>query len=148
MSKQNWTVSRWMSKDIKTLKPHDKLVDAFELMREFNIRHVLILDHGRLCGIVSERDVRQGIPAGSSAAKVSPSDYSDMLMKTRIEAVMTRSPKTIAPEANIAEAAEILARDKISALPVVSDGKLKGIITSEDLLWAYLEYTHGREFQE
>ncbi|MCZ7648001.1 MAG: CBS domain-containing protein [Planctomycetota bacterium] len=52
---------------------------------------------------------------------------------------MGRKPIVVAPEATIREAGELLVREKIGALPVLDDGRLIGIVSAEDLLWAFIE---------
>ena len=44
----DWVVSHWMSKSVFTVKPKDPIVDAFELMRVHRIRHVPVVEKGRL----------------------------------------------------------------------------------------------------
>jgi arabinose-5-phosphate isomerase len=56
-----------------------------------------------------------------------------MLVDTPVEEVMTRSPRTIAPDALVAEALELISR-KISALLVVENGNVVGIVHFHDLL--------------
>jgi arabinose-5-phosphate isomerase len=56
-----------------------------------------------------------------------------MLVDTPVEDVMTRAPRTIAPDALVAEALEIISR-KISALLVVEGGRVVGIVHFHDLL--------------
>lgn len=133
-----WQVARWMSTKVQTLEPDDKLVDAFELMRLHRIRHVPVLENERLVGIVSDRDVRHALPLRDlESDKV----YGRELLTTTIGRVMTRNPITTEPDAPIREAAMIIGREKIGALPVVQGDRLVGIVSAEDLLWAFVENT-------
>ena len=59
------------------------------------------------------------------------------VLPKRVRHIMRRGVITIAPEANVAEAAGLMARRKIGALPVVKKHKLVGIVTSTDLLRAF-----------
>lgn len=133
-----WQVKRWMSTKVQTLEPDDKLVDAFDLMRIHRIRHVPVLEGERLVGIVSDRDVRHALPLRDLE---SDKIYGRELMTTPIGRVMTRNPITTDPDAPIREAAMIMGREKIGALPVVLGDRLLGIISAEDLLWAFVENT-------
>jgi len=141
MEKNNWIVSRWMSEHVFTVKPKDPLVDAFELMRIHRIRHVPVVDKGHLVGIVSDRDLRQAMPSRAHLAEGSVA-YGKALMEKPIENVMTRKPISVSPEASLDEATEIICREKIGALPVEDNGKLMGIISAEDLLWAFHTNAH------
>lgn len=144
---KEWLVSRWMSSKVRALKPDDLLVDAFEIMREYRIRHVPVLDKGKLVGIVSDRDVRQAMPSRDERYKGS-AEFGKALMETPLSKCMSKKPQVVSSDASIQEASEIICREKIGALPVVDDGKLAGIITAEDLLWAYLDNTRDMEFEE
>lgn len=137
-------VSRWMSKHVYTVKPEDAIIDAVELMRIHRIRHIPVLERGRLVGIISDRDVRHALPA-RRGSKGTSDDSGTALFETRISELMTRHPITVEPQATIREAAEIVCREKIGALPVVSDGLLVGIVSAEDLLWAFVERTTDEE---
>ena len=55
---------------------------------------------------------------------------------------MTRKPLTVSPDTTLDEAAEIICREKIGALPVEEDGHLMGIVSAEDLLWAFHSNAH------
>jgi acetoin utilization protein AcuB len=131
-------VDRWMTPDPLTLEPSAKVSDALELMESERIRHVPIVDRGRLVGIVSDRDVKRALPATEPGmpAKVS---------RRLLEKIMTRRVFRLEPDATIREAAELMCQEKISALPICEGERLVGIITSEDLLWAYVEIERGEE---
>ncbi|RME74178.1 MAG: CBS domain-containing protein [Planctomycetota bacterium] len=146
MQPADWLVSRWMSRDVVTVQPEDRLIDVFEHMRERRIRHVPVLADGQLVGIVSDRDVRHALPmrTGESGG-VEREVFGEALFETPVDKVMTRHPITVGPETTIREAAEIVCREKIGALPVVSGGELVGIVSAEDLLWAFVENTADEE---
>ena len=130
-------VRRWMSKNPETVSPTTDLIDAYERMRQHRIRHLPVVSDGLLVGIISDRDLRHALPVPSRKGEAIP--YGKNLFDTPVERLMTATPLTTDPDATIAEAAQILCRNKVSALPVVEHGKLVGIVTSEDLLWAFTE---------
>jgi acetoin utilization protein AcuB len=138
-----WMVIHWMSKNVRTIAPADPLMDAYELMRIHRFRHLPVVKDGTLVGIVSDRDVRHAIPLRSREAL--DTIYDGKLLDTPVENVMTPNPITLDPAGSIRQAAEIMCREKIGALPIVSDGKLIGIVSAEDLLWAFVENTADLE---
>ncbi len=75
---------------------------------------------GALAGIITDGDLRRHLK-------------SNLIMDTPVEEVMTRFPRTIAPDALVAEALELISR-KISALLVVEAGEVVGIVHFHDLL--------------
>jgi CBS domain-containing protein/Flp pilus assembly pilin Flp len=106
---------------IQTKKPvcvplTTKREELEEMMQESQFHHLLVCDsHGRLAGILSDRDFRAG--SGKTAAEI-----------------MTVDPFTIDATAEIRTAISMLLSHRISALPVVEDGRPIGIMTVTDLV--------------
>ncbi|MHC4390589.1 MAG: CBS domain-containing protein [Planctomycetota bacterium] len=130
------TVRRWMSKGPKTVSPDAELVDVYEIMRFHDCRHVPVVDMGALVGIVSDRDVRHALPMKPGTGE--RATYGPALFGTRVDAVMATDPLFVTPETLAREAAELICRKKIGALPVVDGREVVGIVSAEDLLWAYI----------
>ena len=102
-----------------TLRPTDRVVDALGLMERYHISGVPIVDeHEILVGILTNRDLR----------------FEDDVAQP-VSALMTGRNLVTAPVGTtLAEAEEILHRNKIEKLPVVdADGRLKGLITVKDI---------------
>lgn len=123
------TVADWMSTKLVTAAPDEPLIRALELMAERRIRHVLVVDSGgALAGIVSNRDFVR-----AAFRQVAAPD----LHRAPIADVMTRAPLiTVGSTTPLRDAAERLRVNRISALPVLDDGRLVGILTTDDVLAA------------
>ncbi len=117
-------VASRMAKNPVTASPMDTLAEAQHRMNAGNFRHLPVTDNGKLVGMLSDADVRQ---------------HQGHLKDTKVSGAMTENPITVTPETTMEEAAEIMLERKISGLPVVDRGKLVGIITTADLLGAFLE---------
>jgi acetoin utilization protein AcuB len=117
-------VASRMSKNPVTASPRDTLAEAQARMDSGNFRHLPVTDQGRLVGMLSDHDIRQ---------------HQGHLTDTRVTGAMTENPITVSPDTTMEEAAEIMLERKISGLPVVEQGKLVGIITTADLLGAFVE---------
>ena len=126
------TAKRMTSKLI-TVGPHDSLAEAKALMNSGNFRHLPVLEDGRLIGILSDRDMRL---------------HSGYLDSTRVDAAMTSDPVTITPTTTVEEAARLMLQLKISAVPVVNDGKPVGILSTSDILKAFLDVERTQEMAE
>jgi CBS domain-containing protein len=105
----------------------DELVDmvAF-LMDRKQIRHVLVEDdqHG-LVGIVSYRSVLRLMAEGlDPESEEAPP----------VKAIMERDPVSVTPETSTRDAIDLMRQHRVSALPVVVDGKLVGIVSERDFL--------------
>src|SRR5207248_11253421 len=105
-----------MSEDPVTVGADETLEVAHRLMVASRIRHLPVLAGGRLCGILSSRDL-----AGAA----------NELVAAR---AMHAPVVTLGPEDSIAVAAERLLSHHFSSLPVMRDGQLAGIVTSTDLV--------------
>jgi acetoin utilization protein AcuB len=90
------------------------------------VRHLLVVQYGRLVGIISDRDVKSVLALSSGLEGLDHYRSADQ--------IMTRDPITIAPTAPVEEAARLMLSARISALPVVQDTRLIGIVTETDLL--------------
>ena len=113
--------------------PSASVLTARRLMARHGIRHLPVVVGGTLVGIVSDRDLRVGDKALADALTTLRSDLVSGRYRA-VEAVMTRPVQTVAPSATINEAAHRMRTLKISALPVVAEGRLIGILTTDDLL--------------
>jgi len=126
-------VSEIMRRDLVTLSPHEKLDLGEDLMNLGRVRHMPVLEEGRLVGMVSRRDVLAA--SLSQALDFEPASRRSFLRSVEVAEVMTRELITVGPDTPLAEAARLLVERRIGALPVVdSSGELVGLITETDLL--------------
>jgi acetoin utilization protein AcuB len=137
MEVDNNYVRDWMTPDPIVVSSKTTLPEAFWLMIENCIRRLPVVDEGVLVGIVTLEDIRGKIP--DHIIKIDPIRVSDILVKLSVCLVMTRSPKTISPNANLIEAARKMLEYKISTLPVMDGDKLVGIITESDIFRALVK---------
>ena len=129
-----------MTRDVVTLAPEASAAEAWRICRDKNIRHLPVVDEGRLVGLVSDRDLRDASPPRSSTGE------RDALNWSRLGDLMSTRLVTIHPLDTIEHAARELTERKIGCLPVVADGELVGIITSSDMMQTLIELVgaHGR----
>ncbi len=132
-----FVVEKWMTRDVITVPPHEKIIDAFELMQGRGIRHLPVIEEGELKGLVTDRDIRLAlIPSPLST----PEDRMYHLgALERVDEIMSADLITVAPHTTIEEAAKLMAQYKIGAVPVVFQGKLVGILTETDILNVFIE---------
>ncbi|WP_457637289.1 CBS and ACT domain-containing protein [Oceanithermus sp.] len=111
------------------------LREASDLMWEQGIRHLPVLENGRLVGILTDRDLRM------ATSELSPAPRSP---QARVEEVMTTPVLTADPLDPVEEAAKVMRDRKVGCLPVVEGRELVGIITGIDLLDALVAMTGAR----
>ena len=105
-----------------TLPAEATVQAAADLMAERRVGAVMVLAEGRLCGIVTERDivfrlVAKGLPA----------------QQTAIGAIMTADPETLAPHDTAMAALEKMQAGRYRHLPVLRDGEVCGMVSVRDI---------------
>ena len=123
-------VGKRMSKDPVTVTSQDSLVTAQNKMRMGNVRRLPVVEDGQLLGFVTDRDIRE---------------HKGFLEQTKVNAAMTEKLMTVTPEITLEEAAKLLLKHKVGGLPVLEQGKLAGIITTSDIVQAFLDVMGASE---
>ena len=127
-----------MRKDLVTVAPDTSLVKARDLINEKLIEHLLVVDKdGKLVGIVSDRDLKQAW--ASPATTLSAHELNYLLKQLNVEAIMVKKIMTVTPGTTIERAGRIMQENRISALPVMENEKLVGIITTTDVMGVLLD---------
>ncbi len=131
-------VKELMSTKLITVNPNDKLDRVFFLYNFENIRHLPVVEKNKLVGILSDRDLKKIL--GPKKTIIENQDGTTIQLSTRkVKNIMRRGVITIEPEQRAADAAAIMAKKKIGALPVIHKNKLVGIITATDILKAFVK---------
>ena len=115
-----------------TLKPEDTLDLANDVIALGRIRHIPVVDDGRLVGILTERDL-----IGAAASQIfglKQKSKSALLKTVLIKQVMKKRVITAAPDTPIKDIAHLMADKKIGCVPVVSAGMVVGLVTTTDIL--------------
>jgi CBS domain-containing protein len=122
-----------MTKKVTTVAPDDELALALQMMLWSSIRHLPVVDEGKLVGLVSDHDLLVHRRDG----------HVDGHLRTRVGEVMHRPVKTVHPDEDLRAAAALMAAARVRCLPVVIGDALVGILTSSDIL-----AEHGRPYFE
>ena len=119
--------------------------EAFDLMKKERIRRMPVTDkHGRLVGIVSDKDLLRVSP--SPATTLSAFEIPYLLSKVKVSDVMTKKVITVSEDTPIEDAARIMVDNKIGGLPVVNqENVVVGIITETDIFKTFLELIGARK---
>lgn len=119
-----------MSTNLVTISPSSSVADARSLMHEHRIHHLPVTDgDGTLVGLLSLSDV-----LAATDSRLRNDDSRIHAADICIREVMATDLATVDERASPRQAALFLEKHKIGCLPVVSDGKLRGIITDTDFL--------------
>ena len=116
-----------MTRNVVCVQANDALESARDIMGEWEIRHLPVVDDGKVIGILSDRDILLHTSVGQEGEMV--------VEDLEVGDVMTRNLITCGPTDSIAKIATIMTDRKIDSLPVIeADGELVGLVTSTDLL--------------
>jgi len=111
-----------MTTDVRTIPSNATIKDAAEIMHNINVGSIPVVDNNnKLVGIVTDRDIVLRSVAKGQDPNIKVSD------------VMSRDIKTISPDTDVHEAADLMAEKQIRRLPVVDNGNLVGIVSIGDL---------------
>ena len=115
-----------------TISASDRLSTVEDIMTLGHVRHMPVVQGGKLVGVVSERDLLRA--SLSILSEHRDEERRAFLHVVEIERVMSTPPIVVEPEAMIEEAALIMAEKKIGCLPVVDGDELVGMVTETDIL--------------
>lgn len=126
-----------MRATLVTVTPETTLPQALRLTGQRGIRHLLVLEDGKLVGMVSDRDLKRAMASSATSLDVHELNY--LLDRLTVAEIMTRTVITIGPMFPIEEAARLMVQEKIGALPVTDGGRLVGIVTETDVLQLFVK---------
>ncbi|HEX9882660.1 MAG TPA: CBS domain-containing protein, partial [Desulfobaccales bacterium] len=106
-------VGQIMTREVATITPDKSVGQALKLMQKFNIRHLPVVQHHRMVGWITSRDLREVLLAS-------------MLEKITVGDVMVQAPITVTPDTSVEEAARLVVEHKIGGMPVVEGDRLAG----------------------
>jgi acetoin utilization protein AcuB len=123
-------MSRYAIRGFMTLSPHSitsrhTLAEAHQTMRERGVRHLPVIDDGKVTGVVSQRDLYlletlRGVDAA----------------RELVEEAMSSEPFVVEPDAALEDVAEAMASHRHGSALVVAEGVVVGIFTTTDALRA------------
>lgn len=133
-----------MSTNLATVSPHTSLRDAAALLARQHVSGVPVLSDRGIVGMLSASDIVAfascssdstaellalvGEPADDLRPSVTP-----MLEEHTVDEAMTRKLWALDAEADVASAAQLMARSRVHRVVVIADGKLAGIVTTSDV---------------
>jgi acetoin utilization protein AcuB len=128
------TLGKIMTARIVTVEMDDRLEVVKDIFDTMRFHHLLVVDeHKKLSGVLSDRDLLRALSPYVGSATETARDLATL--NKRVHQIMTRQPITLRQESGIAEAVELLLKNRISCIPIVDDEfKPVGIVSWRDLL--------------
>ena len=116
-------VAEVMNREVKTVSSEASVKEAAELMNEYRIGSLIVVENQEVAGIITERDILVKVVAeGKDPSKV------------KVSEIMTKNFVSVRPDESVEDAAELMTRYGIKKLPVIESGVLVGILTASDIV--------------
>lgn len=145
------SIEQWMKHPVHCVKPLDSIVHAREIMEAHRVNQLPVVVDGRLVGIITDRDLRAAFPSVFESptfherkARGAATDPKTIT----VEMVMTPHVLTLKPGESIVNAARLMRRERLGAVPVVDCERLVGIVTRSDVLDAFVEVAQREAARE
>ncbi len=114
---------------VVSTRPDALMAEVVDMMQSQRIGAVVVLDgDGRLCGIISERDVTGGLAKHRAG-----------MLELQVEQLMTAKVVTCAPGDSVHEVMQMMTSGRFRHLPVLEDGRMIGIISIGDVVKSRLQ---------
>jgi len=134
-------ISAIMTSNVVTVDMDTSLKTICAIFDKRKFHHLIVVEDDKMLGVISDRDVLKALSPFLNTLAEQARDLSTL--KKRAHQIMSRKPFTITKDAELKDAAQIMLRENISCLPIVSrDGEVEGIVTWKDLLKACSQQTN------
>ncbi|HEX4049768.1 MAG TPA: CBS domain-containing protein [Steroidobacteraceae bacterium] len=113
---------------VYSIDPNQRVFEAVQLMAQYGVGALLVMQDGQLLGVVSERDyARKVILQGRSSND------------TAVRQIMSSPVLTVRPDQSVSECMQIMTDNRVRHLPVVEDQRVLGVLSIGDLVRTVLE---------
>tara|TARA_R110000868_G_scaffold210795_4_gene460896 strand:- start:158 stop:568 length:411 start_codon:yes stop_codon:yes gene_type:complete len=130
-------VEEAMTAHTRTVSPEQSLSDVREIFETEGFRHLPVMGNDGLVGMITHTDLMR-VTYGAHIAEADFEINNLILESTTVEESMSKNLRIVEPGADLKEVARIMRQYKVGCVPVVDDGTLLGLITTTDVLSAYI----------
>ncbi len=124
-----------LNEKIVTVEMDDSLRVVKEIFDNTNFHHLLVVERGKLYGVISDRDLLKAINPNIGTIRETVQDAA--VLNKKVHQIMTRKLITLGLDASFYDALEIFDQHKVSCIPIVdAENKALGIISWRDILRA------------
>ncbi len=125
-----------MTSPVVTISSETPVLEAAKLMKERKIERLPVVDDGKLVGIVTKDRVLRSSP--SMATSLSLHEIHYLFAKLTVKEIMQRDATTVTPDTTVENAVRLAQEKRVGCLPVVEDGQVVGILTTNDFFYLVL----------
>ncbi len=133
-------IKDWMTTAILTVDINTSVMRATRIMKENNIRRLPVMSHGKLVGVVTDRDLKEASPSTTSDVDLHEMYY--LLAEMKIKDVMTDKCISLQEDDTLEKAALVMLKEKISGIMILdAEGNLVGLLSETDILRGFIHAT-------
>lgn len=126
-------VSQIMSKNVVSVAMDDPLSRVKELFEETKFHHLLVVENGKLFGVISDRDLLKSISPNVDTVAATSKDLATLNKKAH--QVLTRNPITLGENASVRDAIGIFNEHSISCIPIINEqDRPVGVLSWRDIM--------------
>jgi acetoin utilization protein AcuB len=122
-----------MTMNVVTIPSNTSVSDAKRIMEAHRIRRLPIVDRGKLVGMVTEHRLEAYTPSKATTLSVWEIGY--LLGNTPVKDIMEKNVVTVTPDMTVEEVLALAQKKGVGALPVLEDGRVVGIVTTNDFFY-------------
>ena len=143
-------VEELMTSNVFTVEPQDLIDRVFFLIHYEKVRHLPVVEKGKVVGMVSDRDMYKALGPKSKSNAIEPNKTGHELhvIPKKVQNIMRRGIVSITPDTLASDAAAVMAEHKIGAIPVIENDRLVGILSATDILRVFSKIEHAKELRE
>ncbi|HEC13452.1 MAG TPA: CBS domain-containing protein [Acidiferrobacteraceae bacterium] len=131
-----------MTQPVVTVTMDDSLRLIREIFSKMKFHHLLVIEHDKLVGVISDRDLLKQI---SPSLDTSAATLQDMAVLDRpVHQIMSRNLVTLTKDASIKTAIQTFLNKEVSCIPIVdSENRVEGIVSWKDVFRSLLTFSHS-----
>jgi acetoin utilization protein AcuB len=122
-----------MTTNVVTIPSSTSIADAKRIMEAHRIRRLPVVDKGKLLGIVTEHRLESVSPSKATSLTVWELTY--LLNETSVKEIMEKEVVTVSPDMSAERSLALAQGKKVGALVVVEEGRVVGIVTTNDFFY-------------
>lgn len=133
-------IKDWMATSVLTVDANTSVMRATRTMKENNIRRLPVMSHGKLIGVVTDRDLKDASPSSTSDMDIHEMYY--LLSEMKVKDVMTDKCICLRQDDTLEKAALVMLKERISGIMILDDEEnLVGLLSETDILRGFIQAT-------
>lgn len=133
-------IKDWMATAILTVDANTSVMRATRTMKENSIRRLPVLSHGKLVGVITDRDLKEASPSSTSDMDIHEMYY--LLSEMKVKDVMTDKCISLKHDDTLEKAALVMLKERVSGVMILDESEnLVGLLSETDIMRGFIQAT-------